>query len=86
MSGRSAARGRGAPNADYFSTLDTDPLGPCPAFLDTDYDDWALAIWQASSDSYAGSVLLNGHFTGHPNLALDTACTLYLADTRNHTP
>ena len=38
----------------------------------------AFAIWQASSDSYANAVLLDGHFTGHPTLALDTACTLYL--------
>src|ERR1022692_1739159 len=44
-----------------------------------DPDDWAFAIWQASTDSYADAVLLDGHRTGHPNQALDTACTLYLA-------
>jgi hypothetical protein len=44
-----------------------------------DDTEWAFAIWQASSDSYADAVLLDGHRTGHPNQALDTACTLYLA-------
>ena len=29
--------------------------------------------------------LLDGSFTGHPSQALDTACTLYLADIGNHT-
>ena len=48
-------------------------------------DAWAFAIWQASSDSYTDAVLLDGSFTGHPNQALDTACTLYLADTGDHT-
>src|ERR1039457_5570975 len=37
-------------------------------------------------DSYTTAVLLDGSFTGHPNQALDTACTLYLADTSDHTP
>jgi hypothetical protein len=45
-----------------------------------DPSEWAFAIWQASTDSYAEALLLDGHLTGHPNLALDTACTLYLAD------
>ena len=48
-------------------------------------DDWAFAIWQASSDSYADAVLLDGSLTGHPSQALDTVCTLYLADTGDHT-
>jgi hypothetical protein len=48
-------------------------------------DDWAFAIWQASTDSYADAVLLDGSPTGHPTQALDTACTLYLADTGDHT-
>ena len=47
-------------------------------------DDWAFAIWQASTDSYADAVLLDGSLTGHPSQALDTACTLYLADTGDH--
>jgi hypothetical protein len=50
-----------------------------------DPDNWAFAIWQASSDSYTDAVLLHGSFAGHPNQALDTACTLYLADTSDHT-
>ncbi len=41
-------------------------------------------MWQASTDSYAEAVLLDGSFTGHPSQALDTACTLYLADTGGH--
>lgn len=45
-----------------------------------DPDNWAFAIWQASTDTYADAVLLNGQPTGHPNDALDTACTLYLAN------
>ena len=49
-------------------------------------DEWAFAIWQASTDSYTDAILLDGSFTGHPNLALDTACTLYLADTGDRTP
>ena len=40
-------------------------------------DDWALAIWQASIDSYTDAILLNRQPTGRPNQALDTACTLY---------
>ena len=38
-----------------------------------DPDDWAFAIWQASSDTYANAVLLDGSFTGHPSQALDAA-------------
>ena len=45
-----------------------------------DPDSWAFAIWQASTDTYTDAVLLNGQPTGHPNDALDTACTLYLAN------
>ena len=45
-----------------------------------------FAIWQASTDGYADAVLLDGSFTGHPNLALDTACTLYLTGTGDHIP
>jgi hypothetical protein len=45
-----------------------------------DPDDWAFAIYQASSESYQQSVLLDGHPTGTPSQALDCACTLYLAD------
>jgi hypothetical protein len=46
-------------------------------YLGNDHD-WAFAIYQASTESYAGAVLLSGQPTGHPNDALDTACTLYL--------
>jgi len=48
-------------------------------YLGDDHD-WALAIYQDSTESYADAVLLNGQPTGHPNDALDTACTHYLAD------
>jgi len=66
----------------YLSDNDDDTIKLCRIQYLGDPDEWAFAIWQASSDSYTDSVLLDGHVTGHPNLALDTACTLYLAD--NH--
>jgi hypothetical protein len=68
----------------YLSDNDDDTIKLCRIQYLGDPDDWAFAIWQASSDSYTDSVLLDGHVTGHPNLALDTTCTLYLAG--NHNP
>ena len=65
----------------YLSDNDDDTIKLCRIQYLGDPDNWAFAIWQASSDSYTGAVLLDGRFTGHPALALDTACTLYLADT-----
>jgi hypothetical protein len=70
----------------YLSDNDGDTIKLCRIQYLGDPDDWAFAIWQASSDNYADAVLLDGHFTGHPTQALDTACTLYLADTGGHTP
>ena len=64
----------------YLSENDDDTIKLCRIQYLGDPDEWAFAIWQASSDSYAEAILLDGHFTGHPNLALDTACALYLAD------
>ena len=58
---------------------DDDTIKLCRIQYLGDDTNWAFAIWQASSDSYAEAVLLDGHRTGHPNQALDTACTLYLA-------
>jgi hypothetical protein len=66
----------------YLSDNDDDTISLCRIQYLGDPDNWAFAIWQASSDSYTGAVLLDGHFTGHPTQALDTACTLYLADAR----
>lgn len=63
----------------YLSEDDDDTIKLCRIQYLGDPDDWAFAIWQASSDCYADAVLLDGHRTGHPNQALDTACTLYLA-------
>jgi hypothetical protein len=60
---------------------DDDTIKLCRIQYLGDPDDWAFAIWQASSDTYADAVLLDGSLTGHPSQALDTACTLYLADT-----
>jgi hypothetical protein len=45
-----------------------------------DPDEWAFAIYQASTEGYTDAVLLTGTPTGHPNDALDTACTLYLTN------
>jgi hypothetical protein len=69
----------------YLSEDDDDPIKLCRIQYLGDPDAWAFAIWQASSDSYTDAVLLDGSFTGHPNQALDTACTLYLPDTGDHT-
>ncbi len=63
---------------------DDDTIKLCRIGYLGDDDEWTFAIWQASTDSYADAVLLDGSFTGHPSLALDTACTLYLADTGEH--
>ncbi|MBB4940424.1 hypothetical protein FHR32_004729 [Streptosporangium album] len=43
-----------------------------------------FAIYQAGSDGYRDSVLLNGQPTGTPNEALDCVCTLYLMETDDH--
>ncbi len=63
----------------YLSEDDDDTIKLCRIQYLGDDTEWAFAIWQASTGSYAGAVLLDGHRTGHPNQALDTACTLYLA-------
>ena len=63
----------------YLSEDDDDTIKLCRIQYLGDDTEWAFAIWQASSDSYAEAVLLDGHRTGHPNQALDTACTLCLA-------
>ena len=68
----------------YLSENDHDTIELCRIQYLGDPDEWAFAIWQGSTDSYAESVLLDGRPAGHPNLALDTACTLYLADTSDH--
>jgi hypothetical protein len=70
----------------YLSEDDSDTIKLCRIRYLGDPDDWAFAIWQASTDSYADAVLLDGQIAGHPSLALDTACTLYLADTGDHMP
>ena len=67
----------------YLSDSDDDTIKLCRIQYLGDDNEWAFAIWQASTDTYADAVLLDGSFTGHPSQALDTACTLYLADTGN---
>ena len=68
----------------YLSEDDDDTIELCRIQYLGDPDEWAFAIWQASTDSYAESVLLDGRPAGHPTLALDTACTLYLSRTSDH--
>src|SRR5712692_4200762 len=68
----------------YLSENDDDTIPLCRIGYLGVPDNWAFAIWQASTDGYAESVLLDGQPTGHPNQALDTACTLYLADAAEH--
>lgn len=65
----------------YLSDNDDDTIKLCRIQYLGGPDNWAFAIWQESTSSYADAVLMDGHFTGHPSLALDTACTLYLAST-----
>jgi hypothetical protein len=65
----------------YLSEDDNDTIKLCRIQYLGDDSEWAFAIWQASTDTYTDSVLLNGRPAGHPSQALDTACTLYLADT-----
>jgi hypothetical protein len=68
----------------YLSEDDDETIPLCRIQYLGDPDEWAFAIWQASTDSYAEAVLLDGRPTGHPTTALDTACTLYLAGTSDH--
>jgi hypothetical protein len=70
----------------YLSANDDDTIKLCRIQYLGHPDAWAFAIWQASTDSYADAVLLDGRFTGHPSQALDTACTLYLADVHDPRP
>ncbi len=65
----------------YLSESDDDTIRLCRIQYLGDDNEWAFAIWQASTETYADAVLLDGQPTGHPNQALDTAGTLYLADT-----
>jgi hypothetical protein len=45
-----------------------------------DADDWAFALYQASTETYTDSRLPTGAFTGTPTQALETALGLYLND------
>ena len=65
----------------YLSENDDDTIPLSRIQYLGDPQEWALAIWQASTDSYTQSLLLDGQPTGPPNQALGTACTLYLAGT-----
>ena len=68
----------------YLSEDDDDTIPLCRIQYLGDPDEWAFAIWQASTDTYAEAVLLDGKPAGHPTTALDTACALYLASTSDH--
>lgn len=68
----------------YLSDNDDDQIALCRIQYLGDDDDWAFAIYQASTDKYATAVLLDGRPTGHPSQALDTAATLYLSNTHNN--
>ena len=69
----------------YHSDDDDDQIKLCRIQYLGDDNEWAFAIRRASTDTYTDAILLDGSFTGHPSQALDTACTLYLADTGGHT-
>jgi hypothetical protein len=65
----------------YLSdTDDEDTINLCRVQYLGDDDQWAFAIWQASTARYAQTALPDGSPTGHPTQALDAACTLYLTD------
>jgi|ERR1039458_4628378 hypothetical protein len=66
----------------YLSDSHHDTTRLCRIHYPGDPDDRAFAIWQPSSDS---AVLLDPRITDHPSRALDTARTLYLAHTGDHT-
>jgi hypothetical protein len=72
--------------AGYLSDDDDDQLRLCRIQYLGDDDEWAFAVWQASTSAYTDSVLLDGSLTGHPIQALDTACTLYLTDAGRQKP
>lgn len=42
--------------------------------------DWGFAVYRASHDDYANSILPSGYPFGTPQEALDCACGLYLND------
>lgn len=65
----------------YLGVSDDDQIQLCRIQYLGDPDHWAFAIWQASTETYVDAALLDGQPTGHPNQALDTACTLYLTGT-----
>lgn len=44
---------------------------------------FGFALYSHAAGRYEEAVLLTGYPTGTPQEALDTACTLYLADTRH---
>jgi hypothetical protein len=70
----------------YLSDDDDDQVKLCRIQYLGDDDEWAFAIWQASTSAYTDAAFLNGSLTGHPIQALDAACTLYLADVGTQTP
>jgi hypothetical protein len=47
---------------------------------------FGFALYSHASERYEDAVLLTGLPTGTPQEALDTACTLYLADTEHEPP
>lgn len=65
----------------YLGVSDEDQIKLCRIRYLGDDHEWEFALWQDSTESYTPAVLLDGNSTGHPNQALDTACTLYLTGT-----
>ena len=52
-----------------YLSEDDDQIKLCRIQYLGDDHEWAFAIWQASTESYADSVLLDGTMTAHPNQA-----------------
>jgi hypothetical protein len=61
-------------------TTQTDYIQLCRIQYLGDPDDYAFALYQASTETYAESRLPTGAFTGTPREALDCALGLYLND------
>jgi hypothetical protein len=43
-------------------------------------DDWAFAIYDPATETYEDAILSNGHYTGTPDDAYDTAAIVHLTE------
>ena len=62
------------------ATLDGETFALCRLRYGGSASLWGFAIYRASHEDYQPSMLPNGLAAGSPEVALDTACGLYLGD------